>query len=223
MQSELKDFFRYLNQNCVYLVLRNWEDIFKGSIYCKGHEDIDILCDDLGKFVSITGAKPIHSESRRDNYIIQYKNINVRIDVRWVGDGYYPSEMSQHLLTNRVFTEEEIYVPSTENYYYSLAYHAILQKPYLSEEYKVKLNQTRNQIMAGNNSLSEKELIEELLFFIKKNKLFVEYPSDPGVYLNEKNLAFFPMKKSYERKLRRKLLLFKLGLKNYINMLRCQK
>ncbi len=45
MQSELKELFGKLNQNCNYLVLRNWDNIFDNNlnIYGNGHEDIDIL------------------------------------------------------------------------------------------------------------------------------------------------------------------------------------
>lgn len=215
MNNILNDLFDYLNRNCNYLVLRNWDNLLDEDIYSAGHEDIDILCDSLDKFLKLTGAKRLHPEKDRDNYVVSFSGANVRFDVRWVGDGYYPIEMEKAMLNNRQLNEQSFYIPSIEDYYYSLAYHALLQKPFLSDEYLQKLNNTRQLITNSVGSMPQSAIREELILFLKLNGWKVELPCDPGVYVNTSNLQKFPIKNSPRRKMNRNMLLLKQWFLSY--------
>ena len=52
--NNIRELFDFLNDNCEYLVLRNWDELFNESIYSNGHEDIDVLCRDIKVFKSLT-------------------------------------------------------------------------------------------------------------------------------------------------------------------------
>lgn len=215
MNSCLKDFFNYLNNNCTYLILRNWDDIFDESIYGSCHEDIDILCESREHFIKLTGAKGIHHEKDRDNYVVSFGQNLVRFDVRWVGDGYYPTQMEERMLKNRILNNQCIYIPNLSDYYYSLSYHALLQKPLLSDEYLKKINVIHSSFFDSDEDVSEEKIYAELCSYLKSNGWAVEYPCDPGVYVNYERLKNIHVNKNTCRFLNRKLLLIKQRILRY--------
>lgn len=223
MKDNLREFFDYLNDNISYIILRNWEGVFDEGIYGVGHEDIDILCNDLNRFISLTGATRVHQEHNRDNFVVQIGSMKVRFDVRWVGDGYYPSTMEENLLNRRVFSSQSIFIPNEEDYYYSLAYHALIQKPSLSNEYLTKINEVRNHCMGISTYCSESEVLHDLRQYLQSNNWDVEYPCDPGVYINHYNLRNLPVNKKYFRLLNRFILLKKQIFLHYYHRVLCQR
>lgn len=199
MNNFLKDFFEYLNRNCTYLVLRNWDNLLDETMYGAGHEDIDILCSDIKEFITLTGAKRVHKERCRDNYIVSFGERQVRFDVRWVGDGYYPADWEAQMLERRVLNDQFIYVMELEDYFFSLLYHALLQKPSLSSEYLQKLNKTYNLLFESSGELGEKELLELLNDYLSRNGYCFEVTRDPGVFVNKTNVRHLPKKNNIYR------------------------
>lgn len=187
MISSLEDLFNALNNNCLYIILRNWDNVFDEEIYCSGHEDIDILCDDKEAFFNLTNAYSVHRNRCRDNYIVPCGKTLVRFDVRWVGDGYYPVEWEKQLLKRRVLKQNGIYVPCPEDYFYSLAYHAFFQKRKLSDEYQFKLQNLYKSI-GGKESINKGSLFTVLNQYMDENGYFVSIPCDPAVQLNWLNI-----------------------------------
>lgn len=194
--SSIKDLFQLLNSRCCYLVLRNWDNIFDENIYGNSHEDIDILCDDLDSFVQLTNAKRIHQRTDRDNFIVEVGELKVRFDVRYVGDDYYPTEWQKIMLQRRK-QQGDLYVMSEEDYYYSLAYHALLQKPNLSLEYKEKLSSLFRE------DLSDEKLLTTLKAFLRENRFVIGVPKDPGVYVNWRLVNKIGYKSDFKRLINR--------------------
>lgn len=209
MTDLMIDFFDFLNKNCCYLVLRNWDNLLDDSIYGKGHEDIDILCDSLESFIKLTKANRVHKENKRDNYIVTFGNSVIRIDARWVGDGYYPIEMEKRLLADRRVNKQNIFIPNEEGYYYSLLYHALVQKRELSDEYSFKLNDVRKKILNTSINGCYDDFLNDLGAYLRANGLAVEYPRDPGVVINEKVIKSLPVNKRFLRALLRDLFVLK--------------
>ena len=209
MTDLMIDFFDFLNKNCCYLVLRNWDNLLDDSIYGKGHEDIDILCDSLESFIKLTKANRVHKENKRDNYIVTFGNSVIRIDARWVGDGYYPIEMEKRLLADRRVNKQNIFIPNEEDYYYSLLYHALVQKRELSDEYSAKLNDVRKKILNTSINGCYDDYLNDLGAYLRENGLAVEYPRDPGVVINEKVIKSLPVNKRFPRALLRDLFVLK--------------
>lgn len=205
MKGSLKELFAKLNSQCNYLVLRNWDDIFSEDVYEAGHADIDILCEDKESFVELTGAKRIHKEKNRDNYIVPIDGNEIRFDVRWVGDGYYPASWEHEMLNNRVMNDDGVFIMSERDYFYSLAYHALLQKRELSVEYANKLNAAYKAFNVDHDILSADDILQKLSLFLLDNRWAAEIPTDPGVFLNIQVFRGLPHNKTISRILSRKV------------------
>lgn len=143
--DRIDDFFVLLNGAGInYLVLRNHENLHDPEIYVDGHADIDLLCDSPQSIVELTGALPIVPSQSRTNddgihYRIYVHNKPVQLDLRHVGDGYYCTKWENDLLERKV-EKNGFYVMNDEDYFYTLAYHAIIQKRSLSHEYLNRLS-----------------------------------------------------------------------------------
>ncbi len=213
MQSELKELFGKLNQNCNYLVLRNWDNIFDNNlnIYGNGHEDIDILCSDKESFIKVTDARRVHNNCHIDNYIITCKTIRVRFDIRWVGDNYYPKEWEGIMLRDRVMHKDGFYVMSERDYCYSLAYHALLQKPSISDEYFNKINVAYHEMTGKVKTLDENDILIELNRYLKNNSYKFVLAHDPSVFVNWENV--YKIEHDLEFSLHLRKILFDLNKK----------
>lgn len=195
--KSIDDFFRYLNAHIKYVVLRNYECLPE-KYTMKEHEDIDLLVESLAEFKKYVGGK-----SKKSFKFIGYSTIvningeNVKLDVRYVGDGYYDTFWEQDILEKRVFEKKLFYRTDDENYRYSLAYHAIFHKYKFSDEYSSRLG-----TMFGNDSkLPEKQVMSLLNDFMKQNDYRVTEPRDIYVEFGGNYVA-------KERLIRRKILKF---------------
>lgn len=202
MISSLEELFKTLNEKCPYIILRNWENVFDEEIYCSGHEDIDILCEDKEIFLKITKAYRVHNNEYRDNYVVPCGKNTVRFDVRWLGDGYYPKEWERLLLKRRLLKENGIYVPCLEDHFYSLSYHAFFQKKRVSNEYQLKLHNLYCKI-TGTNLSGKGALFKVLMWYMKEHNYLVSIPRDPAVFLNWVNIKKVGYKRDSVLSLRR--------------------
>ena len=135
--KSLSDFFKHIStQN--YLVLRNYED-FDSPSFLKDHPDIDFLCDNARKFASVACATPRGERDDGIHYIINVSGLKIPIDVREVGDGYFDSKWEKRALETREFFNC-FFVMDLENYFYSLIYHAMIQKKELSLDYSIRIS-----------------------------------------------------------------------------------
>lgn len=186
--NSIREFFLYLNEHCNYLILRNWDNVFNESVYGDTHEDIDILCDDLERFIQLTAAIRLHKRKDRDNFVIKIGEKTVRFDVRHVGDEYYPKQWEKEMLSRRI-KDGDIYVMCKEDYQYSLIYHALLQKSSLSLEYRQKLAVLSNNT-SHDSILNDQTLLRELKDYLHDNQYIIRIPKDPGVFINWNNLKY---------------------------------
>lgn len=181
--DNIADMFARLEASAVsYVVMRNFDNLLEDSIYMAGHGDIDMLCADMKQTVDAIGAKPSNPEFGEygdgTHFYIVYKGKKVSVDVRSVGDGYYCESWEKNILATRVL-HKCFYVMNEENHLYSLIYHAIFQKPSLSDEYQQRLSD-----MIGRDS-SESELIDCLEDYMKKNGYNYVYANDFRVPLRQ--------------------------------------
>ena len=203
---EIKHFFDTINKECSYLVLRNWNELFTGNIYEYSHNDIDILCENRDEFVKITHAIRIHQESNRDNYVVSLETFKIRLDIRWVGDGYYPLEWQKNMLKRRVYLNG-IYVMSEDDYKYSLLYHAFLQKMSVSEDYKNKIKMLfSEEVIDDVFNVHYTRLLKE---YLQANNYHFELPLDPGVFVNWRIVNMIPRSISYNHLVKRQLFILR--------------
>lgn len=174
-----KEIFTVLNKTCQYVVMRNYENMNSDSIFMDGHEDIDMLCDDYKKVVDVLDARPRRYYDNKVQYYILLNGNKLKIDLRHVGDRYYDENWQKDILNRRRMYDFGFYVMSEEDYYYSLIYHAVLQKKKLSDDYEIKLSEMGSNI--GIEGSNETEFLDILFQMMKKNGYFYTFPEDSTV------------------------------------------
>ena len=142
--NNIKDVFNRLDKcNIKYIVLRNWDEL-DGDIVTLEHGDVDIMVDDFYQTIVCLNAKRNTKLEYRVQYKVAIDNREIPFDIRHIGD----------------------------NYYFSLLYHALVHKPFLSNDYNKKLR-----------SIDDSEpTIQNLKEFLSINKYQIVTPNDKSVY-----------------------------------------
>ena len=172
-----------INHLTNYVIMRNFEPIPK-EYTMESHGDIDLLCDDPFLMKYILNAEPIYPGSDRVLHNVLIKNEKVLFDFRFVGDNYYDSTWQKDILKNRVM-QRGFYRPSSEDYFYTLLYHALVQKPHLTQDYYDRL-----QVLAHDAHIKEPIATVEALdsclqkYMLSKGYNYVE-ANDVTVYINQ--------------------------------------
>jgi hypothetical protein len=134
------ELFYALNHTVRYVVLRNFEGL-PHSLHVGSHEDVDLLTDDYQELISVMNARP-HVRCvppRGGPYWVKISGEDMWFDLRFVGDRYYNPTWAREILDRRVWNEGGFFSPSDEDYFESLAYHAVVHKESLSAEYRQRL------------------------------------------------------------------------------------
>ena len=176
--KSLNEFFEALNNSTDYLVLRNFEEFTEGKIV-SDHPDIDVLCSNRDEFLEIVSSesRSIKEDKIHRRVIIEGKRVD--LDVRHVGDGYYDTQWEQNMLSTKFLYNNFCYVMNTENYYYSLLYHALIQKYQISSDYKERLEK-----MAHGLDIEDATSLSTLESFMAKQGYRYTYPVFPGGIAN---------------------------------------
>lgn len=200
--DRIEDMFNALhNANCKYIILRNYEEIDEDNFYTSGHADIDFLTADAKEFASIVKAYP-RTDGYDDNihYKVMINNTEVIIDLRSVGDGYYDTNWEKKILNSRIKKDNRFYIADDVNYYYSLTYHAILQKKVLADDYLYRLTTMAKDL--GIDADTEAKHLRELEVFMKRNGYYYTYPFDAWVPLRTEIVDSSMIKKNTNVKVR---------------------
>ena len=188
--ESLQKLFYVINETVQYVVLRNFETLPK-KYFSEEHGDIDLLVNDLDQLVYITNAIKVHKENYRCHYKIKIKNEYIYFDFRSVGDNYYDENWQINILKNRVKSINSFYIPTNEDYFYSLVYHALIHKKRISKEYPSKIENIFKKLENYDNSNCNFTYYLQLLekFLISKGYVIVE-PKDQSVYFDKKYTSY---------------------------------
>ena len=179
------DFFKTLNNNIRYCVLRGFEEL--PDKYPVDGGDIDILVEDKRFFKYLTNGRKVHPEAYRIQYEVNVAGRPVKIDVRNVGDDYYCKKWEKDMLARRMFWNG-IYVPSGEDYKYSLLYHCLLQKNRIDKKY--------DPVFKALDLYGDKdELLDRLSRFMVSHLYEYVVPTDIKVFSNTENIKALTGKK----------------------------
>ena len=183
-----KEMFYALNNCTKYAILRNYE-VLPEEIYINEHNDIDLICESKEDVTYILNAEPVHKEEYRVQYKAKVENKIAYFDLRYIGDNYYDEKMEKNILNNRVYNEKGFFTLDKENYFYSLLYHALIQKLDFSEEYRKRL------INMNIENIKETASLEEFINILKKWMIANEYimlkPNDESVIFNLNMVVYF--------------------------------
>ena len=127
MQS-LRKLFEYMHDiDFPYVVMRNFENL-PDNIHIKGHGDLDLLVYDLKHFKELfPDIKPVYP-SPRVQYRANVGGLNIYIDVRSVGDGYYPTDFQLNMLDTREYNPDGFFTPNPVFHRLGLVYHVVHHK-----------------------------------------------------------------------------------------------
>lgn len=182
--KNFREFIAYANLHCEWLVLRNYEylpDDFFGN-----DKDVDVLCQDLEHFVTTMGL------IKRSWGVAAYKGViagkEVDFDIRFLGDGYYDKIWQLRMLKNKRLTDDDVPRMSNEDYFYSLVWHAKLQKMEVKDVYVPRLHTLASEIEIDGyqpeNIFNDQYIAELLSDFCIKNYYRYEKPFDIAIPLN---------------------------------------
>lgn len=186
--DSLESLFYTLNHSIDYCVLRNYETIPE-FVFEQGHEDIDLLTEDLSYIVNLTLAKPISGSEDRVDYSIKIAGKDIPFDFRYVGDNYYDSVWEKHILERRRLERKLFYIPAPEDLYYSLLYHAYVQKYEVKTDYYPKLERYAHNIGVVYAPDATKSVLQLDSYLNSKGYEYVT-PRDTTVVYNQQTLSY---------------------------------
>ena len=180
--EDIREVFAILNANHVnYLVMRNYENMLQPELFVGEHADVDLLCADSQEIVILLMAKTNSTKHPEigDNihYYIIVNEQKVSLDLRQVGDGYYCENWENDLLKRKIF-HECFYVMDDKDYFYTLAYHAILQKRHFSEEYRLRLSGMAEKNGIKIDSDGESSYLDVVEHYMRQNGYYFTYSQD---------------------------------------------
>lgn len=181
--DSIGQFFYVLNNSLDYCVLRNHECL-PDEYTEEGHGDIDLLVENKNLAAYLTLAEPVFPEYYRVHYRVRIGGRSVPFDFRFTGDRYYDEPWERHILEHRRLEKGLFYVPDDEDAFYSLLYHAYVQKNTVPEDYLPKLHDSACVLGVGFDG-KEGEAVSLLDSFMESRNYEYCRPSDWSVIYNE--------------------------------------
>lgn len=183
----VNEMFYALNNCTNYAILRNYESL-PDEIYENEHNDIDLICESMEDTAYILNAKPVFKENYRVHYKAKVEDRIAYFDLRYIGDNYYYKKMESDILKQRVFNEKGFFTLDREDYFYTLLYHALIQKLEFKEDYKIKLKGMGIEPIRKDKTEKYAEILKR--WMLKKEYIIVR-PNDKSVMFNTAVLEFF--------------------------------
>lgn len=184
-----KELFEILNATCNYLVLRGFESLPQSN-----HEkDLDLLTNNYQKLASAVGARQIKRQPYKG--IVTIGDDEISLDMRFVGDNYYFTSWAQKILDTKQYTNG-FYTPRIDYYFFSLFYHAKVQKREVKEVYFKILSDIALSLnfdwFDSDVLKNNKESSLLLKGYMDSERYFYEDPIDQGVYENIEVIRHLP-------------------------------
>jgi hypothetical protein len=173
--KDMKQLLNVLN-GMYYVILRNFDSLPDQL----NQKDIDIL----------TGNPMMKQIITPDSFNVDEKVIPTRIgdkkiifDYKNARDHYFDRKWSENILKRRIFHANGFYVPCAEDYFYTLLYHVIFQKPLSFDRYKNKLISLADELSIINPE-------EEIFYNFDKSKEFLNKYLNKMGYRNTKSFKY---------------------------------
>jgi len=183
--KSLKELFFVLNNSIDYVILRNFESIPE-TYQMEGHGDIDLLVENINYVKYLTGAQNVFPETQNRVYHeIEFTDRKVPFDFRFLGDNYYDKKWQLHILKKKEYDARGFFKPNTTDHFYSLLYHAYVQKPNVAEDYKIKLKEFSKGLNIEYHEQYDDKIIDLLNNFMTFNRYNYTIPKDVTVFFNE--------------------------------------
>lgn len=162
-----------LGNHCNYVVLRGLSatgDRTRDQL----HKDLDLLVSDYHLAAFITGGRATSRRKDRVQLEVRLRGSPFLLDLRHVGDGYQDECWQLNTLMKASETPDGIRLPSDEDYFYGLLYHALIHKRVIADDY-------RQEFLSYFGTDQREILFEVLSSFMRKRGYRVPNPKDKSV------------------------------------------
>ncbi len=180
---DLTTVFRTLRRATPYVVLRGFDEL---PAIPDDHE-IDVLGRrrlDLG---ALLGARPDWPGGGAFHFDVAGERVT--FDVRTVGDGYLDAAWQDQILSQRTWFADDVPVPRIDDLFFSLLYHAKIQKLAVKPAYGPLLDRLAKELGIPDTLvttlLDDRTSAEVLDGFLAAHRFRVPIPADTGVERNE--------------------------------------
>ena len=167
--NSILEVFNAMNSCGRYVVLRNFEEISEEKYYMSSHADIDCLCENAMLVRKTLDVRGNRFGAGRNHVFVLIKGKMVKFGIFTVGDGYYDRLWEAKMLDFRVFNQKGFYTLNE-----------------LSDEYRSRLTIMGNKL--GVHLYGDKSLYDCLFQYLENNHYIVEYPLEPNVGINYKQV-----------------------------------
>jgi len=140
---DLAELFGVLRLTSEYVVLRNAEDL---PVALEEDREIDVLARDRTDLAAVAGARPLDPGGQGVQHGCLVAGEQVVLDVREVGDGYLDRRWQDDLLRRREWHAGCVAVPRVDDHFFSLLYHAKVQKPAVKPVYVPRLRALAREV-----------------------------------------------------------------------------
>jgi hypothetical protein len=185
--KDFDELFSFIKNLDTFIVLRNFENL-PASCQLGPHSDIDILTSTPKEFVRLLNLKRASLLPFRAIWRTPVADSFINMDIRSIQDGYYPTEIAQHLLNNKTINQNGIPIPLRKDYFYTLLYHALIHKYKIAKDYKKRLLNMGKEFglypPSGKNT--EIFFMETLHKWMKDHNFSFTEPKDLTVNFNSK-------------------------------------
>ena len=180
--DSLREAFDTLNRTMGYVVLRGYDHL--PDDYVRERDtDIDVLCEDCRNASWLLHARKVYPHLPfRPHYEISVAGNPVRLDLRYIGDGYYCEAWERDILRRRTLDKRGFYVPPAEDALPTLAYHAILQKKVATANLAKAKAALADKAEGGTDVAG---LLDMLSRFMAERGYTMSKPKDSTVYFND--------------------------------------
>lgn len=176
-----EDFFSVLNYTSDYLVLRG----FEGLPRFNKQKDLDVLTAKYQRFASAAGALQVPHQPYKG--VVYVDGEKISLDIRYVGDDYYDASWAKEMLLTKIM-KDGVQIPRADHYFFSLLFHAKVQKPQVKPDYIGILDQLATALnfewFKADTIDDDKAMGILLNGYFKSNGYFYKDPLDSGVYKN---------------------------------------
>jgi|TARA_B100001750_G_scaffold128565_1_gene102145 SAM-dependent methyltransferase len=203
--------FYVLNATVNYVILRNFENIPELDISAL-NSDIDILTNQVEEIRFITNGKKILEEKKQEFHLVKIENKDVLFHV---GEQYYDPKWVNDILDRKILYQHEFYIPTDKDYFYSLLYRSLVQKPMVPEDHIEKLVNFSTKLKINNltrENFSTDNVIIEILDAYMREMEYEYMPRGYSTFYNSEVVDFAIEKREY------RMFLEKLETKNWLEV-----
>lgn len=192
--KDYRQMFSVMNRACNYLILRGFEALPKSN----PEKDLDLLTDNYQRLASVLGARQL--PDRPYKAVVKVGGEEISLDMRFVGDKYYDAAWENNMLQNKIF-KTGIFVPAEDDYFFSLLYHAKVQKTEVKPVYIDILTRIAENLgfsWFDAEVLKDNEKTGKILAgYMKNHTYYYEDPLDEGVVKHMDVINFLPGKDDF--------------------------